>query len=56
MRNATLLLLIPLLCARPGAAEEPADALADALAAMGIAESDLGYRPLAHWARDPHPS
>jgi hypothetical protein len=36
-------------------ADEPQDAMAQALQAMGIAEGDLGYRPLAHWARYPHP-
>jgi len=51
-------LLVPLLvaCAALPAGSAPEhDALDDALAAMGIAKSDLGYRPPAHWGRYPHP-
>jgi len=43
--------------AGPAAADAaaPVDAFAAALAAMGISEADLGYRPKAHWPRYPHP-
>ncbi len=34
----------------------PPDAFAKALADMGLQEADLGYRPLAHWNRYPHPN
>lgn len=41
----------------PAAAQDrPPDVFADALARMGIAASDLGYRPKGHWARYPQPS
>jgi hypothetical protein len=33
----------------------PPDAFAQALADMGLKEADLGYRPLGHWNRYPHP-
>ena len=51
------LLACLLISASAARAQEPPapDALARALDAMGIGESDLGYRPLAHWARYPHP-
>ena len=32
------------------------DAFAQALTDMGLKESDLGYRPLGHWNRYPHPN
>ena len=49
--RALFLILLTL----PAGAKPESDALSDALDAMGIAESDLGYRPLAHWGRYPHP-
>ncbi|MCK6459873.1 MAG: hypothetical protein L6Q95_08260 [Planctomycetes bacterium] len=49
------ILLLAACAAVPAGSEPPPDALGDALAAMGIAEKDLGYRPLAHWGRYPHP-
>jgi hypothetical protein len=49
------LLLLAACAAVPAGSEPEPDALDEALAAMGIAEKDLGYRPLAHWGRYPHP-
>ncbi|MHC4340517.1 MAG: hypothetical protein ACYSX0_09940 [Planctomycetota bacterium] len=53
MTKKMILLICVLVTA--GRADE-ADALAEALQAMGIAESDLGYRPRGHWNRYPQPS
>ncbi len=56
MATRPLALLLLAACAAVPARSEPfPDAIAEALAAMGIAEKDLGYRPLAHWGRYPHP-
>jgi len=51
MRKLLFLALLLL----PARADEPPDAFAEALAAMGIGEDDLGYRPKATWPRYPHP-
>ncbi len=53
MKTAVVLVLLLGLAA---GAEPPPDAFARALTRMGIAERDLGYRPLATWARYPHPA
>jgi len=53
--RALALVLVTTFLALPARAKPEADALAEALSAMGIAESDLGYRPLASWGRYPHP-
>ncbi|HEX5138311.1 MAG TPA: hypothetical protein VFY93_15150 [Planctomycetota bacterium] len=50
-----LVLLLAVCAALPAGSEPERDALDDALAAMGIAKADLGYRPPAHWGRYPHP-
>jgi hypothetical protein len=38
------------------AKKPPPDAFAKALADIGMSEADLGYRPLGHWNRYPHPN
>ncbi len=57
-RTAGFFLLLLALSGLPAVAGDEKlapDRFAEALAAMGITEADLGYRPKAHWPRYPHP-
>jgi len=53
---ALISLTFPLSPGSAQAQKKPPDAFAQALSDMGLTEADLGYRPLAHWNRYPHPN
>ena len=59
MGRSCLVLVLLTLVTGPVAAEDvtpPEDALGPALEELGIGAEDLGYRPLGHWNRYPHPN